>query len=147
MTLNGYKNLYVGSDKPLSWPATNVNIGAFRAYLELLRDDVTQIIVVFYQDGTQISVSSILGDANGDGSVTITDAVSIVNYILGNASTGFNKAAANVNGDLDEKGEPNITITDAVGVVNIILNNGGSAPKMEVEETDDVEAPEATDPE
>ena len=149
MTLNGDNQLYFGSDKPLSWPATNVNIGAFRAYLELLRDDVTQIIVVFYQDGTQISVSSILGDANGDGSVTITDAVSIVNYILGNASTGFNKAAANVNGDLDEKGEPNITITDAVGVVNIILNNGSSAgaPKMELEETDDVEAPEATEPE
>ena len=56
------------------------------------------------------------GDANGDGSVTITDAVAIVNKILGNASDNFNKAAADVNGDGD------ITITDAVGVVNIILN-------------------------
>lgn len=57
------------------------------------------------------------GDANGDGKVTITDAVAIVNYILGNASGSFNEAAADVNRD----GE--ITITDAVGVVNIILNN------------------------
>ncbi len=57
------------------------------------------------------------GDANGDGNVTITDAVAIVNKILGNASGSFNEAAADVNRD----GE--ITITDAVGVVNIILNN------------------------
>ena len=58
------------------------------------------------------------GDANGDGKVTITDAVAIVNYILGNASGSFVKEAADVSGD------GNITITDAVGVVNIILNNG-----------------------
>ena len=56
------------------------------------------------------------GDANGDGKVTITDAVAVVNYILGNASTGFSAAAADVNHD------GKITITDAVGIVNIILN-------------------------
>ena len=61
------------------------------------------------------------GDANGDGSVTISDAVAIVNKILGNPSGNFNEAAADVSGD----GE--ITITDAVGVVNIILGNGGSS--------------------
>ena len=63
------------------------------------------------------------GDANGDGKVTITDAVAIVNYILGNPSPGFVIEAANVNGDFDEKGNPNITISDAVGVVNIILTS------------------------
>ena len=71
-------------------------------------------------DGTEAPgyfTAFLKGDANGDGSVTITDAVAIVNKILGNASDNFNKAAADVNGD----GE--ITITDAVGVVNIILNN------------------------
>ena len=123
MTLNGYKKLYVGSDKPLSWPATNVNIGAFRAYLKLLRDDVNQIIVEF-GDGTQISVSSILGDTNGDADVTISDAVGVVNYILGNPSAGFNIVNANVNGDT------NISITDAVGIVDIVNNSSTSAPKM-----------------
>ena len=85
------------------------------------------------------------GDANNDGRVTITDAVAIVNFILGNASENFNKAAANVNDDYDDDGNPKITITDAVGVVNIILNNGGSsAPKMEIPEVeaDDEEAVE-----
>ena len=80
------------------------------------------------------------GDANRDKSVTITDAVAIVNYILGNASEGFNESAADVSGDTY------ITITDAVGVVNIILNSGGSAPAL------DAVAPasepvEATEPE
>lgn len=65
------------------------------------------------------------GDANSDSSVTITDAVAIVNSILGNSYGAFEYAAADVNGD----GE--ITISDAVGVVNIILNQGASAPAME----------------
>ncbi len=66
------------------------------------------------------------GDANSDGKVTITDAVSVVNYILrpgeqsgaeddGNGSENFNFYAADVNESDD------ITISDAVGVVNIIL--------------------------
>lgn len=89
---------------------------------------------------TTTDAAFVLGDANGDGEVTITDAVAIVNRILGNASGNFNEEAADVNGDHQ------ITITDAVGVVNIILNNGGgsSAPKME---EPDSEAAEGGDPE
>ena len=60
------------------------------------------------------------GDANGDDQVTMTDAVSIVNSILGNPAPGFNKGAANLNGDVDENGEPKVSISDAVGVLNIV---------------------------
>jgi M6 family metalloprotease-like protein len=74
----------------------------------------------------EVHASFIKGDANGDGKVTITDAVAIVNYILGNQSANFNAEAANVNGDVDDDGKPKITITDAVGVVNIILNGSGN---------------------
>ena len=81
--------------------------------------------------------NTILGDANSDTKVTITDAVGVVNAILGNPSTEFNAAAANVNGDVDSSGEPIITITDAVGVVNIILNSGGSAPALEAPATNE----------
>lgn len=56
------------------------------------------------------------GDNNGDGKVTVTDAVGIVNYILHRAPSVFITKAADVNGD------GNITISDAVGVVNIVLN-------------------------
>ena len=58
------------------------------------------------------------GDANGDDVVSITDAVAVVNCILGNPSDNFIEEAANVN---DDEG---ISITDAVGVVNIILGEG-----------------------
>ena len=72
-----------------------------------------------------------------DGSVTITDAVAIVNYILGNSSANFNFEAADVNLDGD------ITITDAVGVVNIILNNGSSsAPQLDMTEPEPMVEPE-----
>ena len=78
------------------------------------------------------------GDSNGDKRVSITDAVGIVNYILGNTSASSYNVAADVNSD------GQITITDAVGVVNIILNgdSGASAPKLEAPEIQPVEATE-----
>ena len=60
------------------------------------------------------------GDANGDDQVNMNDAVSIVNAIIGNPSSGFSPGAANVNGDVDEQGEPKVSISDAVGVVNML---------------------------
>ena len=59
------------------------------------------------------------GDANGDGSVTIADAVAVVNYLLKDGSTGSNfvfEAA-----DID--GSETITAADALGIVNIIIGN------------------------
>ena len=58
-----------------------------------------------------------LGDVNGDGKVTITDAVAIVNYKLERPPVRFIRAAADVNRDRE------ITITDAVRIVNMILND------------------------
>ena len=63
-----------------------------------------------------ICVDGTAGDANGDGSLDINDAICIVNYLTGNPVAGFNAAAADVNGD------GQVTIADAVIVVNIILN-------------------------
>ena len=59
------------------------------------------------------------GDANGDGQVTISDVVAIVNFILGKPlPAGINPLSLDMNGD----GE--VTITDAVILVNMI----GSQP-------------------
>lgn len=88
---------------------------------------------ISYVNGVLI-VERIKGDANGDGRVTITDAVAIVNKILGNESAGFNEAAADVSGD------GKITITDAVGVVNIILSNGAAAPATDALQPQEPEA-------
>lgn len=65
------------------------------------------------------------GDVNGDDAISITDAVSIVNCIMGNPSENFIEEVANVNND------EGISITDAVSLVNIIMDNSASAaPKM-----------------
>ena len=59
---------------------------------------------------------AIPGDTNGDGKVTVTDAVGIVNYILHRTPSVFITKAADVNND------GSITISDAVKVINIVLN-------------------------
>ena len=59
---------------------------------------------------------AIIGDTNGDGKVTVTDAVGIVNHVLHRTPSVFITKAADVNGD------GSITVSDAVKVVNIVLN-------------------------
>lgn len=58
----------------------------------------------------------LLGDVNGDGMITVTDAASVVNHILQKAPQGFIPDAADVNGD------GAITVTDAASIVNMILS-------------------------
>lgn len=58
------------------------------------------------------------GDVNEDGTVSIFDAVQVVNYILGKSPTPF----CFNNADMDDNGE--ITIYDAVSIVNVILQQG-----------------------
>ena len=56
-----------------------------------------------------------LGDVNGDGVVNITDAIGLVNYILGKSTFEVNELAADVNED------GAVNITDAIAIVNLIL--------------------------
>ena len=64
-----------------------------------------------------ITQPAVAGDVNGDGSVTIKDAIAVANYILTNGypSGNFVFSAADMNGDKA------ITISDAVAIVNKIL--------------------------
>lgn len=56
------------------------------------------------------------GDTNGDGKITVTDAVSVVNHILERTPSVFIIKAADMNGD------SSLSITDAVSIINYILN-------------------------
>lgn len=69
-----------------------------------------------FPEANVIFTSLVKGDANGDGVVTITDAVAVVDDILGNTPENFDRIAADVTGD------GNVNITDAVGIVDIILS-------------------------
>ena len=59
------------------------------------------------EDDTQLSVERILGDADGNGTVTVVDATCIQRYLAGSAAGAFHEAAA----DADE--DTTITIIDA----------------------------------
>ena len=61
------------------------------------------------------STSSVLGDVDGDGTVSVTDVAWIVNHILGVNDNNFIAANADINGD----GE--IDINDVMATVSIIL--------------------------
>ena len=70
--------------------------------------------------GTAVVIEKpyILGDVNGDGSMTMADANAVVNYFLADDKSGitnFNVDAANVNGD------DGITMADANAIVNMYL--------------------------
>lgn len=78
------------------------------------------------------------GDVNGNDMVDISDAMCIVNHILGKEMATFIDAAADVNRD------GVIDIADAVHIVNIILNNGeASAPVTVAPVVDDKEGCES----
>lgn len=87
---------------------------------DIILSDPNKVEVDFddFTFNVTITSNALPGDANGDGFVTIADAVAVVNYILTNGqSTGnFVLEAADVDGI---KG---ITIADAIDIVNIILS-------------------------
>lgn len=64
-----------------------------------------------------------MGDANGDGMINVTDIVSIISHILGEADSNFIFAAADINAD------ETINVTDIVGVIDIILNDNPAAAR------------------
>ena len=82
-----------------------------------------------------IPVSRIkMGDANGDGSVNVTDVMLIVNHILGNTLPVFHEECANINGD------SRIDVADVMLVVNMILSGEAQAPAVAQFETSGLKA-------
>ena len=64
-----------------------------------------------------------MGDVNGDGRISVADAIAIINYVLGRTPVSFIAKAADVNGD------ESISLADAVAVVDIILGRSGGSVK------------------
>ena len=66
----------------------------------------------------------LLGDANGDNTVTVADVMLTVNKVLGRELSTFNPKTADVNKD------GVITVSDVMGIVKIVLSGGrASAPR------------------
>jgi len=98
----------------------------------ILMDTLTNVMDLSVTDGQLIvGASSLVGDANGDGSVDVTDIVNLVAWINGNHSPEMNSVAIDINGD----GLWNIVdITKLVVIINSsgILSKSGSEPNMKV---------------
>ena len=72
----------------------------------------------FEKDNSSGSSDVVMGDANGDKLVNVTDIVATVNYIMEKPAPGFNETAADVNND------GVINVTDIVKMVSIITSGG-----------------------
>ncbi len=68
-------------------------------------------------EDSSLDEERILGDANNDGFVNISDVTAIINYILNRPPENFIIDNANANGD------DFININDVTAIINIILNN------------------------
>lgn len=71
--------------------------------------------IKFEIDEAHVAKEVIMGDVNGDGTVSIQDVVLLVDYTLNKPVSGFVIEAADVTGD------GQINVSDVVGIVNIVL--------------------------
>ncbi len=81
----------------------------------------------YWQDFKEIiemSSGVTVGDLNGDGIVSITDVVLIIDVMAGIITDANKVAAADVNGDF------NVTITDCVAAIDLIAAQQGNSPLM-----------------
>lgn len=105
----------------------------YRAYVKTESGTTYGEEMAFHTAGTgepepEPEPTYITGDADGDGMVSVTDIVYIVNKILGNPASDFDADAADVNGD------GGIDVSDIVATVNIILNKDNAARKKTTSE-------------
>ena len=122
IVFSGTSSPLIGNEGPIAYVTLNVSenmpVGEYTINIKEVELTKTDDTSLHHKDltSTLILTEAMMGDINGDGRITVTDAVGIVNYILHRAPSVFISNAADVNGD------GNITISDAVSVVNIVLN-------------------------
>lgn len=83
---------------------------------QVTRDQITTYVNFFTPE------SPLYGDANGDGTVNVTDITTIVSYILGNNPTKFAFGMA------DAYTDGVINVTDIAATVGIIMNESSPQP-------------------
>ncbi|MEZ5359355.1 MAG: C25 family cysteine peptidase [Candidatus Zixiibacteriota bacterium] len=100
----------------VNFDATELTNGTYGGQLTVLSNDGDQSSVTI---PVSLSISSYTcGDADGDASVNVGDAVFLVNYIFNGGAAPNPIAAADCNGDT------NVNIADAVYLINYIFKAG-----------------------
>lgn len=95
--------------------AETSSMNPFRSYIQA-PSLTSRYNKAFFANMAPVNPNSILGDANGDKNVSISDITMMVDYILDNPCGYFIYSNADVNKD------ESISVSDITSVVNIILN-------------------------
>ena len=92
-------------------------VNAFEVYANnVIASEATRLQIVLDENAEEAS-SSLRGDVNMDGYVTITDVTALIDYLLTNEATGIDLVAANC----DLTGD--ISITDVTALIDYLLTN------------------------
>ena len=87
-------------------------VGSHKAHLALPRSQSSSLSAIPLR-----TIPYLLGDANGEGRVNVSDVMVVINYILGNKPKVIKLVRSDVNIDT------NINVTDVMGIARIILGN------------------------
>lgn len=94
------------------------NMGDGKYYLQLKNISISDTEAHSHDVGLMVSALTVrdlsLGDANGDGKVTVADLIAIAHYVLGYPPVNFSVRAADVN--LDSK----VNVADYIAVVHLL---------------------------
>ena len=80
--------------------------------------DEADVMEGFYVDDVKVGPLYVSGDANGNGEISITDVVFLVNYLFRNGMAPWPVLAGDANGNME------VDIADAVYLVNYLFKGG-----------------------
>ena len=95
--------------------AASGTVNAFEAYADDVLASNATLLQIVLDEIAEEGPSSMRGDVNMDGRVTINDVTSLINYLLSNDATSIDLVAANCNQD------NNITIADVTTLIQYLL--------------------------
>ena len=94
------------------------------AYIMVPTTKVSENIYTFVMPASNVKVAAIFGiaseirgDVNGDGTVSIIDVTTLINYLLTHNASGVNVSAADCNQD------NNVNISDVTALINYLLSS------------------------
>ena len=127
VVMNFARQSFLGNDGELFGLTVHLSDEMEVGDYEIQLTDITASSIDLYQEDFADSRSVLhvedflIGDVNMDGRVNVTDAMCVINNILGHEMSVFNKKAADVYVD------GRINVTDVMGIINIILTGNSTS--------------------